>query len=41
MRKIEFFDTSLRDGEQTPGVSFCISEKVTIANNWKNGGFLS
>lgn len=31
MRKIEFFDTSLRDGEQTPGVSFSISEKVTIA----------
>lgn len=31
MRKIEFFDTSLRDGEQTPGVSFSIAEKVTIA----------
>ena len=23
-RKVEFFDTSLRDGEQTPGVNFSI-----------------
>ncbi|MCM6842413.1 2-isopropylmalate synthase [Lactococcus lactis] len=38
MRKIEFFDTSLRDGEQTPGVSFCISEKVTIAKQLEKWG---
>ncbi len=31
MRKIEFLDTSLRDGEQTPGVNFSIKEKVAIA----------
>lgn len=31
MRKIQFFDTSLRDGEQTPGVNFNTSEKVRIA----------
>ena len=31
MRKVEFFDTSLRDGEQTPGVNFSIKEKVAIA----------
>ncbi|KST95310.1 2-isopropylmalate synthase [Lactococcus lactis] len=38
MRKIEFFDTSLRDGEQTPGVSFSISEKVTIAKQLEKWG---
>ena len=30
-RKVEFLDTSLRDGEQTPGVNFSIKEKVSIA----------
>ena len=29
-RKIEVMDTTLRDGEQTSGVSFSISEKLTI-----------
>ena len=28
MRKVEFLDTSLRDGEQTPGVNFSIKEKI-------------
>lgn len=31
MRKIQFFDTTLRDGEQTPGVNFNTNEKVQIA----------
>ena len=29
-RKIEIMDTTLRDGEQTSGVSFSISEKLSI-----------
>jgi D-citramalate synthase len=29
-RKIEIMDTTLRDGEQTSGVLFCL-EKLTIA----------
>lgn len=31
MRKIEIFDTTLRDGEQSPGVNLSLDEKVEIA----------
>ncbi|AEC52259.1 putative protein 2-isopropylmalate synthase [Pyrococcus sp. NA2] len=31
MRNIKVFDTTLRDGEQTPGVSLTVNEKVEIA----------
>ena len=31
MRKIKIFDTTLRDGEQSPGCSMTIEEKVNIA----------
>ncbi|MGE5552593.1 MAG: 2-isopropylmalate synthase [Betaproteobacteria bacterium] len=31
MRKVLIFDTTLRDGEQTPGVSLNVAEKVEIA----------
>lgn len=31
MRKIKFFDTTLRDGEQAPGCSMNINEKIEIA----------
>ena len=30
-RRIQIFDTTLRDGEQTPGVSLQTEEKVEIA----------
>lgn len=38
MRRIEFLDTSLRDGEQTPGVNFSIKEKVAIAKQLEKWG---
>ena len=38
MKQIEFFDTTLRDGEQTPGVSFTIEEKIAIATQLENWG---
>jgi len=31
VRNIEIMDTTLRDGEQTSGMSFSSSEKLTIA----------
>lgn len=31
MKKIKIFDTTLRDGEQSPGASLTIKEKLTIA----------
>lgn len=38
MRKVEFLDTTLRDGEQTPGVNFSIKEKVAIAKQLEKWG---
>lgn len=38
MRKIQFFDTTLRDGEQTPGVNFNTKEKVKIAKQLEEYG---
>ncbi|WP_053084450.1 2-isopropylmalate synthase [Companilactobacillus ginsenosidimutans] len=35
---IQFFDTTLRDGEQTIGVNFSIDEKVAIAKQLENWG---
>ncbi|MCL6595550.1 MAG: 2-isopropylmalate synthase [Firmicutes bacterium] len=32
MRRVRIFDTTLRDGEQTPGVSLLLGEKVEIAH---------
>ena len=31
--KIYIFDTTLRDGEQTPGVALTVDEKIQIAQN--------
>lgn len=38
MREIQFFDTTLRDGEQTPGVNFNTQEKVQIAKQLEKWG---
>lgn len=37
-KRIEFFDTTLRDGEQTIGVNFDIDTKVQIAQELENWG---
>ena len=38
MRYIEILDTTLRDGEQTPGVRFSISHKIEIAKQLERLG---
>lgn len=38
MRQVEFLDTTLRDGEQTPGVNFSIKEKLAIARQLEKWG---
>ena len=38
MQTVEFLDTTLRDGEQTPGVNFSIKEKVAIAKQLEKWG---
>ena len=37
-RRITVFDTTLRDGEQTRGVSFTLSDKVEIAHQLSDIG---
>ncbi len=36
-KQIKFFDTTLRDGEQTIGVNFSVEQKVEIAKALKPG----
>ena len=36
--KIYIFDTTLRDGEQTPGVALTVDEKMQIAQKLNNLG---
>lgn len=38
MTTIQFFDTTLRDGEQTPGVNFNTKEKVQLAKQLEKWG---
>ena len=40
MRKVEFLDTSLRDGEQTQELIFLSKKRLLLPNNWKSGAFL-
>ena len=35
---IQIFDTTLRDGEQTPGVSFSFEERLKIAKQLEHWG---
>jgi len=35
MDRIIFFDTTLRDGEQSPGASMNVAEKLRLASSWK------
>ena len=35
---IQIFDTTLRDGEQTPGVSFSFDERIKIAKQLEKWG---
>ena len=34
--QIKIFDTTLRDGEQTPGVNLNVYEKVEYQSSWKD-----
>ena len=36
MRKIRIFDTTLRDGEQSPGASMNVDEKIQVAKQLAN-----
>ena len=36
MRKIEIFDSTLRDGSQGEGISFSVQDKLNIVKSWMN-----
>ena len=36
MRKIKIFDTTLRDGEQSPGCTMNLGEKLEMATELEN-----
>ena len=38
MEKVKFFDTTLRDGEQSPGCSMSADEKLTLAKQLERLG---
>ena len=38
--KVIIFDTTLRDGEQSPGASMNTAEKLRLAFSWKNWGWM-
>ena len=38
MEKVKFFDTTLRDGEQSPGCSLSADEQLTLAKQLERLG---
>ncbi|MCK4523130.1 hypothetical protein KAU05_03230, partial [Candidatus Aerophobetes bacterium] len=38
MERIVIFDTTLRDGEQSPGASFTVKEKLQVARQLEKLG---